>query len=536
METKHCDLLVMGGGGAGLVAAARAAELNPNIHIIVVEKGNATGGGACQAGVFRVYGSQWQKERGLNDTLAADLRKRMDETFWRIDRKLALNAFLGTGRFFDWCCTLSPDCADRFVPGRYVFDRPDKGPEIPVYVGLPEERKNQPAMPMMPPPDGDDEKGGMPAGMPMPGMRTGTYLMKLMRETCKKDGVEILTKTRITDVTVENGKITGATAEGPDGTIGISCRAVVLATGSWISNPKYLEMASPLFAKMDPGKPVPSGHRNSNYTGDGIPIAEKAGALVDYQSFCIRAMGPGLVGRDGSPIFPRGQMADAMARSPYAIQIDEQGRRYTCEPSGTRFPAEDSAHLVLLHGSTTPYVVFDLNTAKYTAQQAKKQNMGREGGMGGPARVNLEPDQVQADLEREKFMCKGETVEELAEQLGVPAENLAETVRIYNESCKNGFDSDCFKEAEYLIPMTGPFYGFMTALNTDGAFGGAQVNENIQAKAKNGGLVEGLWVPGDFSSSRFINDGGLKRQIINDLAWAFSSGFIAGEQAAEYLK
>lgn len=38
------------------------------------------------------------------------------------------------------------------------------------------------------------------------------------------------------------------------------------------------------------------------------------------------------------------------------------------------------------------------------------------------------------------------------------------------------------------------------------------------------------------SSSRFINDGGLKRQIINDLAWAFSSGFIAGEQAAEYLK
>ena len=243
METKHCDLLVMGGGGAGLVAAARAAELNPNIHIIVVEKGNATGGGACQAGDFRVYGSQWQKERGLNDNLAADLRKRMDETFWRIDRKLALNAFLGTGRFFDWCCTLSPDCADRFVPGRYVFDRPDKGPEIPVYAGLPEERKNQPEMPMMPPPDGDDEKGGMPAGMPMPGMRTGTYLMKLMRETCKKDGVEILTKTRITDVTVENGTIIGATAEGPDGTVEITCRAVVLATGSWISNPKYLEMA-----------------------------------------------------------------------------------------------------------------------------------------------------------------------------------------------------------------------------------------------------------------------------------------------------
>ena len=471
MEAKHCDLLVIGGGGAGLVAAARAAELTPDIPIIVVEKGNATGGGACQAGDFRVYGSQWQK---------------------------------------------------------------DRGPEIPVYAGLPQERNKQPQMPMMPPSEGDGEKG-MPAGMPMPGMRTGTYLMKLMRETCQKDGVEILTKTRITDVTVAHGKIVSATAEGPQGTLEISCRAVVLATGSWISNQKYLEMASPLFAKMDPGKPVPSGHRNCNYTGDGIPLAEKAGALVDYQSFCIRAMGPGLVAKDGSPIFPRGQMADAMARSPYAIQIDEQGRRYTCEPSGTRFPAEDSAHLVLLHGSTTPYVVFDLNTAQYTARQAKKQSMGREGGMGGPARVTLEPDQVQQDLEQETFLRKGDTVEDLAAQLGVPAKNLAETVRIYNESCKNGFDSDCFKEAEYLVPMTGPFYGFMTALNTDGAFGGVQVNENIQAKAKDGGFVEGLWVPGDFSSGRFLNDGGLKRQIINDLAWAFSSGLIAGEQAAAYL-
>ena len=108
MEAKHCDLLVIGGGGAGLVAAARAAELNPDIHIIGVEKGNATGGGACQAGDFRVYGSQWQK---------------------------------------------------------------DRGPEIPVYAGLPQERNKQPQMPMMPPSEGDGEKG-MPAGMPMPGMRT----------------------------------------------------------------------------------------------------------------------------------------------------------------------------------------------------------------------------------------------------------------------------------------------------------------------------------------------------------------------------
>ena len=126
--------------------------------------------------------------------------------------------------------------------------------------------------------------------------------------------------------------------------------------------------------------------------------------------------------------------------------------------------------------------------------------------------------------------------ETLAEKLGVPAKNLRETIELYNHSCKTGFDEDCFKEPEYLVPLKGPYYGFMTALNTDGAFGGVRVNADIQAYSQDGGLVEGLWVPGDFSSGRFVNDRGLKRQVINDLAWAFSSGFIAGEQAAAYLK
>ncbi len=51
-----------------------------------------------------------------------------------------------------------------------------------------------------------------------------------------------------------------------------------------------------------------------------------------------------------------------------------------------------------------------------------------------------------------------------------------------------------------------------------------------------GGLVEGFYVVGDFASGRFINDLGFKRQIINDLSWAFASGLIAGESAVKYLK
>ena len=59
------------------------------------------------------------------------------------------------------------------------------------------------------------------------------------------------------------------------------------------------------------------------------------------------------------------------------------------------------------------------------------------------------------------------------------------------------------------------------------------VNARLQAMAVDGGVIENLYVAGDFASGRFINQGGVKVQIINDLAWAFASGFLAGEYAAE---
>ena len=71
---------------------------------------------------------------------------------------------------------------------------------------------------------------------------------------------------------------------------------------------------------------------------------------------------------------------------------------------------------------------------------------------------------------------------------------------------------------------------------TDGAFGGVRVNPEMQAYKSDGGLVEGLYVTGDFASGRHINMGGVKRQVLNDLSWAFSSGFLAGTNAGKYLE
>ena len=105
----------------------------------------------------------------------------------------------------------------------------------------------------------------------------------------------------------------------------------------------------------------------------------------------------------------------------------------------------------------------------------------------------------------------------------------------YNECCETGFDDEFLKPAGDMVPLTGPFFALRCNLGTDGAFGGPLVNPDMQAYKDGGGLVEGFYVVGDIASGRFINDLGFKRQIINDLSWAFASGLIAGESAVEYL-
>jgi NADPH-dependent 2,4-dienoyl-CoA reductase/sulfur reductase-like enzyme len=83
VDEKNCDLVVLGGGGSGLIAAVRAAELTGK-KVIVLEKAAFTGGGALGASTVRTFGSKWQKKRDLPDTTADYARAMMDEIYWRV--------------------------------------------------------------------------------------------------------------------------------------------------------------------------------------------------------------------------------------------------------------------------------------------------------------------------------------------------------------------------------------------------------------------------------------------------------------------
>jgi len=547
VDEKSCDLVVLGGGGSGLIAAARAAELTGK-KVIVLEKAAFTGGGALGASTVRTFGSKWQKKHNLPDTTADYARAMMDEVYWKLDAKLVSNCLLGTGQFFDWLCEQGEGIEDEFKPGKYVFAEIDSepvGPQMSRNIG---------------------SKRGF-----------GMFVTTLMAQKCKEHGVEVLTGHPVVDLEVKNGKIAAAIAKSDKGHVRVACKACIMATGSWINNEAILEKYCPEFAeakkKMNqggqggppgggsgsppggetgappgggmqsgtggqggPGGGMQGGHMNSNYTGDGIALAEKVGAFIDYDSFCIRLMGPVSMSRS--------QVFNAMVQTPYIITVNMDGNRFVAEPL-QHMGIFDGGHVQIDQPDNKTFDIFDQNTLA----EAFKYQKRIEAGTCADERFAMVPDgkstfpdtmeDIQTDLKNNSAgIIQADTLEELADKIGVDKKNFLETVKKYNECCEKGVDLEYFKKKDFLAPINkAPYYASPAGLSTDGAFGGVRVNPEMQAyRADRKSLVEGLYVTGDFATGRHINLGGVKRQVLNDLSWAFSSGFLAGTNAAKYLK
>jgi len=532
VDTKSCDLVVIGGGGSGLVGAVRVAQLTGK-KVIVLEKDSTAGGGAQGARTMRTFGSKWQAKRNLPDTTEEYCRAMMDYVFWKLDPKLVINCLLGTGQFFDWVCELRGDIEDKFTAGKYKLS------------------------------DLESEPIGPQVEEQIDGKNFGGLITSIMIEKCKSYGVEVLTKHPVVDVEVNEGKIVAAITKCEKGYVRVTCKACILATGSWIRNEEILKKYTPQFAAVKQyivGAPTAQsgifgngnsnvGHWSTNYTGDGVALAEKAGAFVDYDSFCLRLMGPIW---DYARDHGTSRVFLAMGQSPYIITVNLDGKRYSSEPVGHIGHFSDG-HVQVDQPRGQSHDIFDENTLAAEFARPKCSNNTEDAdtlacyGMtymkpSEEIRLPKEMKDVRSSIKEgfdkgDPFMFRADTLEDLADRIGVNKKNFIETVRRYNESCEKGVDFDFFKRNDALVPISKPpYYAFLGKLMTDGAFGGVQVNPDMQAYRPDKGLVEGLYVTGDFASGRFINLGGVKHQVLNDISWAFSSGFLAGTNAGRYLE
>lgn len=491
MIKKQCDLVVIGGGGSGLIAGCRAATLGK--RVVVLEKDKRLGGGMVMASTMRTFGSQWQKERNLPDTTAEYMRNRMDETFWRLDRKLAASMIKGTGQFFDWFCSIAPkEEIDKYSVGRYVFDEED-GPLGPQYGG--------------------------------PGRSSGKMFVEITSQKLRELGGEILTETITDEIVTENGRVTGVKAHKGEEALEFQCSAVILACGAWIRNEEMVKKFYPQLAAAQPYMGE-SPHMNRNYTGDGLKLAEKAGAKMDTTNLTIRMMGP--------MTMCRSKVMGDMAGSAYSIYVNLNGERFVSESSQLRMGVFDSGSVLVEQPEGKAFVIFDENNLRHAIEAGENQPQPQLAMPFGASHFPETMEEAKADMlpaleKNDGVLFMADTVEELAEKIGVPPQKLKETIDTYNHAAETGMDWDCYKPAQWLTPMNeAPFYAVKASLGTDGVFGGVEIDEHMQAKAAAGGLVDGLFVVGDLASGRFLNMAGIKKQILNDMSFAVSSGYVAG--------
>ena len=113
-------------------------------------------------------------------------------------------------------------------------------------------------------------------------------------------------------------------------------------------------------------------------------------------------------------------------------------------------------------------------------------------------------DRMNQGLIDDGYIQVADTIEELAEKLNIPADTLAATVERYNGFCETGDDTDYYKEANRLAPVsTPPYYGVRTGAWQLATFDGLLINTHMQVLNQDNDPIEGLYALGDCSGGFF---------------------------------
>jgi len=129
-------------------------------------------------------------------------------------------------------------------------------------------------------------------------------------------------------------------------------------------------------------------------------------------------------------------------------------------------------------------------------------------------------------------VVSGNTLEELAEKLGIDVDAFVKTVARYNEDYDNGRDADFNRPHDTIVPVkTPPFYALKLGATMFNSQGGARRNQYAQVVDVNNNPIPGLFSAGEFGAMwpDIYNGGG-------NISEATVFGRIAGENAAKAAK
>lgn len=296
IENLDSDIVIIGGGGSGLVAAVRAAEAGAK-NVIVLEKAGRVGGNAWLAVCMFALNSSEMNKLETKTSIDDVFKDTMNAGEWAIDSKVVRAYLEKTGEVTRWLENKGLKC----VAGGFDFG--GKQSSILEMASRQEGYK------------GRDPSMG-------PGF-IGSTIVEIMLKECHRLGIKILTKTKAIRILTDNeGNVNGVIALSQDRELKINSKSVIISAGGFGANKEMMQKFFPEYYREDgPINRLCMGHS----TGDGILMAQEIGAGIGDD---IR---PGIIGPAHHPW--EHSVHTVLGRSE-CIWVNKNGKRFIPENVG----------------------------------------------------------------------------------------------------------------------------------------------------------------------------------------------------------
>jgi fumarate reductase flavoprotein subunit len=309
------------------------------------------------------------------------------------------------------------------------------------------------------------------------------------------DEIEILTETEAKELVVsEDGRVTGFIAEGKNGKVTVNAsKGVIVATGGFGANVEMRDQYNTIWPALTNIKTT--NHKGA--TGDGIVMAEKINAsIVQMENIQLLPMGDPETGSLSGNI--------------------EQGveNRIFVNADGNRFVDEGERRDVMTNAlmeqeDSMMWVIVDQHS--YPTGDT----------------VNNFNESIDSLVEQGRAF-KADTLEELAQQIGVSPENLVKSVEAFNAAVDGATDE--FGRTLFMHKIdTAPFYAGKRVPTVHHTMGGIKITPETRVVDVNGVVIPGLFAAGEVTGGIH----GANRLGGNALTDVNTFGRIAGAQAAK---
>lgn len=473
------DAIVIGAGGAGIAAALTIAEGGGKV--VVFEKALHAGGSMVWVeGTFAAE-SEMQRRRNIKESRDEIFRGMMEYSHWKANAAL-VRAFVDkSAGTIDW---LEQHGVEFSEPTAYWSGGPRTWHLF---------------------------KGGY-----------GNAMMKALVVSAEEKGVEIYYESNVIKLLREDdGPVTGIILEDKTGQqTKVEAKAVIIATGGYANNKEWIKK----YSGFDLGENLfPLGNRNKE--GEGIRMAWEVGAAE---------AGMGLIQVSfGTPPRTKPNSHTLGAVGQPTLWVNQHGVRYCDEGivqnmiySGNALSKQPGGYV---------FRIFDESTKQDWVEN------GADVGVGMfylPPRTRLTrlDAEIQAAIEKKSpYVFVADSLQELADQMGIDSAVLAKTVVEYNSFCDQGQDAQFAKDRAFLRPVRTPkFYAFKCYLDFIGTLGGIKINEKTEVLDRNDQIIPGLYAVGNDAAGLY----GDSYDVVSSgatSAFAINSGRIAGENALKLI-